>query len=70
MTNRVQIRTKLYPANYIYAHHMGSGMWVSDAVEAWEDRDGGRQVYLSAEQHPGLTLAQLEAKARALLVAR
>jgi hypothetical protein len=49
---------------------MGSGMWVSDAVEAWEDRDGGRQVYLSAEQHPGLTLAQLEAKARALLVAR
>lgn len=51
-------------AYYRYAHHMGSGE--SIPAIGWAER-GARRVELSDLEYPGMTAAQLEAKAVAML---
>lgn len=59
-----RIRSGHSEATYRSAHHMGSGEQLP--AEAWASWHSGR-VELSGAEYPGLTAAQLEEKAIAIL---
>lgn len=60
-----KIRTGYNPAGNRMVHHGGS--FEHFPSSAWA-RGGGREFSISAEQYPGLSPAQLEAKCRAMFL--